>query len=156
MTRNGKAKRPLPLAASVAMYAIAIILAAATAIGNVYANKYSDLISVYFNQPTSKVVSASNETTEHFTSDYASDDEREQALADMGTTILREGVTLLKNENGTLPLEATSKISVFGQDSVDSVYGGGGAGSIDTSKAQSLMDAFEQDGFDVNTPMTEF
>ena len=38
MTRNGKAKRPLPLAASVAMYAIAIILAAATAIGNVYAN----------------------------------------------------------------------------------------------------------------------
>ncbi|WP_241733555.1 glycoside hydrolase family 3 protein [Bifidobacterium dentium] len=156
MTRNGKAKKPLPLAASVAMYAIAIILAAATAIGNVYANKYSDLISVYFNQPTSKVVSASNETTEHFTSDYASDDEREQALADMGTTILREGVTLLKNENGTLPLEATSKISVFGQDSVDSVYGGGGAGSIDTSKAQSLMDAFEQAGFDVNPTLTEF
>ena len=156
MTRNGKAKRPLPLAASVAMYAIAIILAAATAIGNVYANKYSDLISVYFNQPTSKVVSASNETTEHFTSDYASDDEREQALADMGTTILREGVTLLKNENGTLPLEATSKISVFGQDSVDSAYGGGGAGSIDTSKAQSLMDAFEQAGFDVNPTLTEF
>ena len=156
MTRNGKAKRPLPLAASVAMYAIAIILAAATAIGNVYANKYSDLISVYFNQPTSKVVSASNETTEHFTSDYASDDEREQALADMGTTILREGVTLLKNENGTLPLEATSKISVFGQDSVDSVYGGGGAGSIDTSKAQSLMDACEQAGFDVNPTLTEF
>lgn len=156
MTRNGKAKRPLPLAASVAMYAIAIILAAATAIGNVYANKYSDLISVYFNQPTSKVVSASNETTEHFTSDYASDDEREQALADMGTTILREGVTLLKNENGTLPLEATSKISVFGQDSVDSVYGGGSAGSIDTSKAQSLMDAFEQAGFDVNPTLTEF
>lgn len=156
MTRNGKAKRPLPLAASVAMYAIAIILAAATAIGNVYANKYSDLISVYFNQPTSKVVSASNETTEHFTSDYASDDEREQALADMGTTILREGVTLLKNENGTLPLEATSKISVFGQDSVDSVYGGGGAGSIYTSKAQSLMDAFEQAGFDVNPTLTEF
>lgn len=156
MTRNGKAKRPLPLAASVAMYAIAIILAAATAIGNVYANKYSDLISVYFNQPTSKVVSASNETTEHFTSDYASDDEREQALADMGTTILREGVTLLKNENGTLPLETTSKISVFGQDSVDSVYGGGGAGSIDTSKAQSLMDAFEQAGFDVNPTLTEF
>lgn len=156
MTRNGKAKRPLPLAASVAMYTIAIILAAATAIGNVYANKYSDLISVYFNQPTSKVVSASNETTEHFTSDYASDDEREQALADMGTTILREGVTLLKNENGTLPLEATSKISVFGQDSVDSVYGGGGAGSIDTSKAQSLMDAFEQAGFDVNPTLTEF
>lgn len=156
MTRNGKAKRPLPLAASVAMYAIAIILAAATAIGNVYANKYSDLISVYFNQPTSKVVSASNATTEHFTSDYASDDEREQALADMGTTILREGVTLLKNENGTLPLEATSKISVFGQDSVDSVYGGGGAGSIDTSKAQSLMDAFEQAGFDVNPTLTEF
>ena len=156
MTRNGKAKRPLPLAASVAMYAIAIILAAATAIGNVYANKYSALISVYFNQPPSKVVSASNETTEHFTSDYASDDEREQALADMGTTILREGVTLLKNENGTLPLEATSKISVFGQDSVDSVYGGGGAGSIDTSKAQSLMDAFEQAGFDVNPTLTEF
>ncbi|WP_235143666.1 glycoside hydrolase family 3 protein [Bifidobacterium moukalabense] len=156
MTRKGKAKKPLPLAASIAMYVIAIILAAATAVGNVYANKYSDLISVYFNQPTSKVVSASNETTEHFTSDYASDEEREQALANMGTDILREGVTLLRNENDTLPLKKTAKISVFGQDSVDPVYGGGGAGSIDTSKARSLMDAFGKAGFDVNPTLTEF
>lgn len=153
---NKKAKKPLPLAASIAMYVIAIALAVATAIGNVYANKYSDLISVYFNQPTSKVVSASNETTEHFVSDYATEEDRQKALSEMGSDILREGATLLKNDNDVLPLDKKAKISVFGQDSVDPVYGGGGAGSIDVAKASSLVGAFKDAGFDVNPTLTDF
>jgi len=149
-------RKPLPLPASIAMIVIAVVLAVATIIGNVYANKYADLISVYFNQPTSKVVSAENETTEHFTSDYTSDEEREQALGELGTEITREGVTLIKNSNGALPLQSGAKISVFGQDSVDPVYGGGGAGSVDTSKAVTLMDSLDAAGFDVNATLTDF
>ena len=153
---NKKAKQPLPLVASIAMYVIAIALAVATAIGNVYAIKYSDLISVYFNQPASKVVSADNETTEHFVSDYATEEDRQKALAKMGTDILREGITLLKNDNGVLPLDKKAKISVFGQDSVDPVFGGGGAGSIDASKASSLLGALKDAGFDVNPTLINF
>ena len=156
MSRKGKARRPLPYIASAAIILIVILVSVATIIGNVYASKYSDLISVYFNQKTSKVVSADNETTEHFKSDYASDKERQKALGKMGTDILREGVTLLKNNDSALPLSKNAKISVFGQDSVDPVYGGGGAGSIDTSKAKSLLSAFKDAGFDVNPTLTDF
>lgn len=151
-----KSRKPLPLPVSISMIVIAVILAVATAIGNVYANKYSDLISVYFNQPTSKVVSAEDETTEHFTSDYASDEEREAALGEIGTDITREGATLLKNENDALPLANGAKISVLGQNSVDPVYGGGGAGSIDASKAGTLLQSFEDAGFDVNQTLADF
>lgn len=151
-----RAGRSLPLPASIAMIVIAVVLAVATAIGNVYANKYADLISVYFNQPTSKVVSAENETTEHFTTKYASDEEREQALGEIGTDIVREGATLLKNDGGALPLAGNEKISVFGQSSVNAVYGGGGAGSIDASKADTLLQGLEHAGFEVNPTLTDF
>ena len=149
-------RKPLPLPVSIAMIVIAVALVVAVSIGNIYANKYSDLISVYFNQPTSKVVSATGETTEHFTSDYANDDEREQALAKVGADIVREGATLLKNEGDALPLAAKSKISVFGQSSVNPVYGGGGAGSIDTSAAETLLGGLKADGFDINPTLVDF
>ena len=149
-------RKPLPLPVSIAMIVIAVALVVAVSIGNIYANKYSDLISVYFNQPTSKVVSATGETTEHFTSDYANDDEREKALATVGADIVREGATLLKNEGDALPLAAKSKISVFGQSSVNPVYGGGGAGSIDTSAAETLLDGLKADGFDINPTLVDF
>lgn len=151
-----KTKRPLPLPVSIAMIVVAIALAVATIIGNVYANKYSALISVYFNQPTSKVVSAEDETTEHFTSDYASDEEREQALTEISTDIVREGATLLKNERDALPLAEGARISVFGQDFVDPVYGGGGAGSIDASSAETLTQSLDDAGFEVNPTLTAF
>lgn len=155
-TDAAQPKKAMPLPASIAMIVIAVALAVATAIGNVYANKYSALISVYFNQPTSKVVSAEGESAEHFTSDYTSQGERERALGEVGTDIVREGATLLKNENDALPLAEGARISVFGQDFVDPVYGGGGAGSIDASKAETLAQSFDDAGFEVNPTLTDF
>lgn len=155
--KQGKADRkPLPLPVSVGMIVVAVVLVVAVIIGNVYANRYSDLISVYFNQPTSRVESAEDETTEHFTSDYSSDEERQAALEELGTDVTREGATLLKNDNDALPLDSGARISVFGQDSVDPVYGGGGAGSIDTTDVDTLMDSLTSAGFDVNPTLTEF
>lgn len=151
-----RTRKPMPTPLAIAVIVVAVALAVATVVGNVYANTYADLISVYFNQPTSKVVSAQGETTEHFTSDYASDEEREAALGELGTEITREGVTLMKNSNNALPLASGARISVFGQDSVDPVYGGGGAGSVDTSKAVSLMDSLRAAGFEVNGTLTDF
>lgn len=152
--RQGKKALPLPV--SIVLIIVAVVLAVAISIANVYANKYSDLISVHFNQRTSKVVSAKNETTTHFASSYKTKEERNKATAEIGTNITREGAVLLKNTDHALPLAHGAKISVFGQDSVDSVYGGGGAGSIDASKATTLLHSLSQAGFEINPTLTDF
>ena len=149
-------RRALPMTASIAMIVIAVALSVATVIGNVYANKYAGLISVYFNQPTSTVVSAEGETTEHYKTEFASDADRETAAGELGADIVREGATLLMNDGDALPLSSGARISVFGQTAVNPVYGGGGAGSIDTSHAVTLLDGLESAGFDVNPTLVDF
>ena len=47
-----------------------------------------------------------------------------------------EGIVLLENRNGALPLSSDEKnLALIGQDSVDFVYGGAGSGSVDTANA---------------------
>ena len=41
--------------------------------------------------------------------------------------ICEEGMILLKNENNALPLRKNTKVSVFGKNSVNLVYGGSGS-----------------------------
>ena len=118
--------------------------------------KYSGLITNYVGQSSSKVVSANSKKSNYYTATYKTQAQRENATAQFGTEISEEGITLLQNDDETLPLKSTSKISIFGQDYVDPVYGGTGAGSIDTSKAISLQDAFEDSGFTVNPTLTKF
>ena len=68
-----------------------------------------------------------------------------------------EGIVLLKNDNGTLPLAKGSKVTLFGRSSVDLVLGGTGAGGIDPSRAVTLKDALEDGGaFDINDTMWDF
>ena len=69
-----------------------------------------------------------------------------------------EGIVLLKNEDNALPLSLTSEknLAVFGQDSVDFVYGGAGSGSVNTQNAPTLKDALETSGFTVNQTLWDF
>lgn len=71
--------------------------------------------------------------------------------------VVEEGLVLLKNENKALPLANNEKkVALFGQNSVDFVYGGSGSGSIDSSKAPTLKDALENDGLEVNETLWNF
>jgi len=71
--------------------------------------------------------------------------------------IAAEGVTLLKNENNTLPLAKGAKVSLFGRSSVDLVYGGTGAGTIDVTTAVNLKQGLEAEGrFQVNNVLWDF
>ena len=151
-----KGKKRISKVTAAITYILCIAIVAGLIIGNNYALKYQNLISVYFNQSTQKIVSAENESSDYYTSDYNSEEERTKHLQEVGTEIESEGIVLLKNENAALPLAAGSKISVFGQDSVDPVYGGGGAGSVDASKAVNLETAFEQSGFELNKTLWDF
>lgn len=153
MSRKNPRRLSTPVA--VGVYALCAVLAGGLVVGNLYAQKYSDLISVYLDQPTQKVVTAEGEDAEYFTSDFSSDEERQAYLADVGTRIGAEGITLLQND-GALPLAEGSRISVFGQSSVDPVYGGTGAGSLDTSQAVDLEDSLTDAGFTINPTLRDF
>ena len=90
---------------------------------------------------------------------YAPDedaDTKEKALAKANAlveTICEEGTILLKNDNATLPLAAGARVTVFGQNSVDLVYGSSGSVGGDTASAPTLYDSLEAAGFTVNPVM---
>ena len=140
---------------AVITYVVSAALIAALIIGNVMVSRYADLISVYFGQATQKVVSADGTSAEYFESDFATDAERTEQVTKVATDIAREGITLLDND-GALPLASGARVSVFGQDFVDPVYGGGGAGSIDTTKATDLQTAFTDAGLEFNPTLRDF
>jgi beta-glucosidase len=153
MSRKKPRRLSTPLA--VGAYALCAALVGGLVVGNVYATKYSDLISVYLDQPTQKVVSAAGTDAEYFASDFTSEEDRQAYLADVGTRISQEGITLLTND-GALPLASGARVSVFGQDAVDPVYGGGGAGSVDASKAVDLQQSLTDAGFELNPTLWDF
>lgn len=63
--------------------------------------------------------------------------------------IADEGIVLLKNEGGTLPL-AEGGVNVFGFASMNLRFGGGGSGTADQSQAVNLYDALELEGLTAN------
>lgn len=56
----------------------------------------------------------------------------------------KEGMVLLKNEKGVLPLKKGSKIALFGKGTFDYVKGGGGSGDVTVSYTRGLYDGFRQ------------
>lgn len=56
----------------------------------------------------------------------------------------REGMVLLKNDGGTLPIDEGSKIALFGKATIDYVKGGGGSGDVTVAYTRNLYDGFCQ------------
>lgn len=83
----------------------------------------------------------------------------EEALA-YGERIARqvseEGIVLLTNQSGALPLPKNSKISLFSTSSVNPVMGGSGSGRVDAGKSDTLKVALEKEGFVVNPQLWDF
>lgn len=65
-----------------------------------------------------------------------------------------EGIALVKN-NGTLPLQAGSNISVFGWASTNPIYGGTGSGSADNSGNVDILTSLKDAGFNVNQSLVD-
>lgn len=130
-----KARKPMTVPKAIVTYVICAVLICALLVGNYYADIYRDLITVY--------LSGSGTVTT---------DQSEEVCR----TIEEEGMVLLKNEDAALPLKSGAKISLFGEDSVDFVYGGAGSGSVDTTLAPTLKEALEAAGFTVNETLWDF
>ena len=66
-----------------------------------------------------------------------------------------EGFVLLKNNN-SLPLSKTSKVSVYGMNSVNMVYGGSGSAAKDSSDSIDLYKSLENAGISYNKDLKSF
>lgn len=55
-----------------------------------------------------------------------------------------DGMVLLKNDDGMLPLAQGSKIALFGKASVDYVKGGGGSGDVTVAYVSNLADGMQE------------
>ena len=90
-----------------------------------------------------------------FFSDYNSREETIEESEKLNIRIAEEGFTLLKNEDEALPLRAGSRISVFGKNSVNPVYGGSGStGAVEDPI--TLYDGLRHAGFEVNPALEAF
>ena len=69
-----------------------------------------------------------------------------------------EGMVLLKNEKGLLPLRAGSKIALFGKGTFDYVKGGGGSGDVGCAYVRNLYEGFKAlgDAVSVYEPISEY
>lgn len=74
----------------------------------------------------------------------------------VGEEIEGEGIVLLRNENGALPLMPGAKISAFLGGSVKFNYATSGSSASDTSAYLSLKAALENEGFAVNPALWDW
>ena len=133
---------------------VMVLLTVVIAVGIPLANNYKNMVSMFLSQTTFTAEGGSN--PQYFKSDYDTADAVDKAATELSVQIEREGIVLMKNEDNVLPLEKGAKISLLSQNSVDLVYGGAGAGSIDTSQVDNLKVALEKSDFKVNPVLWDF
>lgn len=130
--------------------------------GNVIAGENAGQINQFLGIKTSKTVStlpAGQEEgySRYFESKYSSVADLKAAGEAKVREVEGEGIVLLKNENGTLPLAAGSKVSLLGVTVMDPVYGGTGSGAVDADGAPNYYDVMTGAGFDVlDKPLLDY
>lgn len=70
--------------------------------------------------------------------------------------ICEEGFVLLKNNDNALPLAGNAKVSVYGMNSVNLVYGGSGSAAKDGSDGVDLFKSLDNAGIAYNTDLKKF
>ena len=76
---------------------------------------------------------------------------------ELALQIAEDGITLLQNDGGLLPLSDTANVNVFGWASTNPVYGGTGSGSLnDSYHIVSLLEGLQNAGFSTNTELSDF
>ena len=130
---------------------LAIILTAATIVIGMFDNTM-----VLFLGGTFWEVVNEDPNAIQYKGDFATEEDRVAAGAEVVKQVEAEGASLLTNIDKALPLAAGAKVSLFSTSSVNIVYGGTGSGNVDSSKCDNLMVALEKEGFSVNKTLWDF
>lgn len=91
--------------------------------------------------------------TQYYKSSFDSATDLYEYEEDLVAEIAQEGATLLEND-GVLPLEEGTTLSLFSHSSVDLVSGGSGSGSGSFELTADLKEGLENAGLEVNDPCT--
>ena len=84
-------------------------------------------------------------------------EETAEEAKEVAQRVAEEGFVLLKNDNGALPLQTSTKLNLFGWAASSPVYGGSGSGGInDLYEIVSLQKGIEDAGFEVNQELLDF
>ena len=75
--------------------------------------------------------------------------------AEVAREAAEEGIVLLKNEAGTLPLSAGSRAALFGVGSYQLLAGGTGSGHVHRPYVVNLEEGLSREGFTVNLPLSD-
>ena len=68
----------------------------------------------------------------------------------------REGMVLLKNQGGLLPLAVGSSAALFGKGSFDYVKGGGGSGDVTVAYTRNVYDGLKKEGLSLCEPLSDY
>lgn len=135
---------------------VTVILIALLIAVDVTASHFSNIISIFLGGDRPYEVNA-DEAVVYYEKSTSSKDEANERAAEVTREIAEEGTILLRNENETLPLARESKVSVFGKNSVNLVYGGSGSGGGDkTFEKKTIFEALEKAGFEYNPSLKSF
>ena len=92
-----------------------------------------------------------------FEQEFTTKDEARENANQVVQEICEEGMILLKNENGALPLKNKAKVSVFGKNSINLVYGGSGSAAPGGNiPKKTIYDSLNAAGFECNPTLKEF
>ena len=157
MNKNKKSKRARGKLIYKILCGVFTFLFAVMMIAGPIANNYASIINMVLGIENNVIVGDPNEEIEdYFVADYATSAEQAKAAGELVEDIVANGAVLLLNRNNALPLAGNEKVSLFGTVSANAIYGGTGSGGMDHSKATSLKDALEADGYSVNPTMWKF
>ena len=112
------------------------ILTVTAIIMSLIVRQYEPYFNAFFGRGERYIINPDNITEEQvscYARSYDSAEDSRNAAFRTALQIAEEGIVLLKNENGVLPLRAGSAVTPFGYDFVHPVYAGTGSAATDTS-----------------------
>ncbi len=110
----------------------AVILAVIIAL-NVVVSQFSLTLDIFFGQ-----IGGGSTQSDTYVSQYDSDEALTEELVAFSQEVEQEAITLMRNDNEALPLEAGSEIGIFGVNEAGWSKVGGGSGGVDTSDYEHI------------------
>lgn len=77
------------------------------------------------------------------------------ANATIARNAAADGMVLLKNDNGTLPLDSKAKVALFGVRSYDFISGGTGSGDVNEAYTVGMLEGMQNAGFQIEAGLND-